>query len=63
MLCVVCIDPCDPVTHAAAPAAAAAAEPTEDTGGVKKGRLTDGQGTSGQAVLSFVANTSEWPGA
>jgi hypothetical protein len=30
-----------------------------DTGGVKKGRLTDDHGTSGQAVLSFVANTSK----
>jgi hypothetical protein len=40
-------------------AAAAAAAAMSDTGGVKKGRLTDDHGTSGQAVLSFVANTSE----
>lgn len=30
-----------------------------DTGGVRKGRLTDTHGTTGQAVLSFVANTSK----
>ncbi|KAF6256437.1 hypothetical protein COO60DRAFT_105305 [Scenedesmus sp. NREL 46B-D3] len=32
--------------------------PSQDTGGVKKGRLTDSKGTAAQAVLSFIANTS-----
>ncbi|WIA30899.1 hypothetical protein OEZ86_000951 [Tetradesmus obliquus] len=32
--------------------------PSQDTGGVKKGRLTDNHGTSAQAALSFVANTA-----